>query len=181
MTTPAPWRHSAALMPLHGRQPTTVLRPTTYASLFTRTLPLVISTSRLATISGLRPLSCVIPTACDCIFIDRFPYFGVPLAALTAWLHFAGLQWGICFPHWSGVVSHHARASGRQNDVRGPGRHRVSSSCGAKLHFGAVVVFVCFICGCIFKAPFSSFEWVVFFVCCKKHVLPLACIFSTDF
>ena len=83
--------------------------------------------------------------------------------------------------HWSNVASLHARASGRQNDVRGRGRHRVSSSRGAELHFGVVVVFVCFICGCIFRAPFLSFEWVVFLVCCKRHVLPLACIFSTDF
>ena len=79
------------------------------------------------------------------------------------------------------MVTHHARASGRQNDVRVWGSHRVSSSRGARLHFEAVVVFVCFICGSIYKAPFSTFGYVVSFVCCKKHVLPLACIFSTDF
>ena len=44
MSTPAPWRHPAALTPLHGRQPTTVLRPKTYASLFTRMLPLTAAT-----------------------------------------------------------------------------------------------------------------------------------------
>ena len=69
---------------------------------------------------------------------------------------------------------------GRMTSERGSS-HRVSSSCGAGLHFGVVVAFVCFICGCIFRAPFSTFGCVVFFVCCKKHVLPLACIFSTDF
>ena len=79
------------------------------------------------------------------------------------------------------MISHHARASGRQNDVRGWRSNRVSSSRGAKLYFEAVVVFVCFICGSISKAPFLTFGSVVSFVCCKKHVLPLACIFSTDF
>ena len=49
------------------------------------------------------------------------------------------------------------------------GGDRVSSSRGAKLHFGAVVVFVCFICSCIFGARFLSSGWVVFFVCCKKN------------
>ena len=79
------------------------------------------------------------------------------------------------------MVSHHARASERQNDVSERRSNRVSSSRGAKLHFEAVVVFVCFIYGSIFGAPFSTFKCVVSFVCCKKHVLPLACIFSTDF
>ena len=63
----------------------------------------------------------------------------------------------------------------------GGGGNRVSSSRGAKLHFGAVVVFVCFTCNCIFGCVFLHSQWVVFVVCCKKHVLPLACIFSTDF
>ena len=79
------------------------------------------------------------------------------------------------------MVTHHARASGRQNDVRRWGSNRVSSSRGARLHFGVVVVFVCFICGSIYKAPFLTFGSVVPFACCKKHVLPLACIFLTDF
>ena len=70
---------------------------------------------------------------------------------------------------------------GRANDVSGRRRHRVSSSRGAWLYFGVVFVFVGIIYGFFFGAPFSTFQWVVSFVCCKKHVLPLACIFSTDF
>ena len=68
-----------------------------------------------------------------------------------------------------------------QCDFGGVGGDRVSSLRGAALHFGVVVVFVCFTCDCIFGGPFLSSECVVFVVCCKKHVLPLACIFSTDF
>ena len=141
---PHPWRHSATLTPLHGRQPTTVLRPATYVSLFTRVLPLTTAASGLGTISGLRPLSCVIPTAFKCDFVNRFQFFGVQVATHSAWLHFACLRWGICRFHWSSVIRHHARASGCQNDVTGGGRHRVSSSRGADLYFGAVVVFCVF-------------------------------------
>ena len=119
--------------------------------------------------------------AFKCNYVICFQYFEGWVVICAAALHFASTHQGFCGLTWPNVVSHHARASGRQNDVRARRSHRVSSSCGAKLLFGVVVVFVCFICGCIFKAPFSSFEWVVFFVCCKKHVLPLACIFSTDF
>ena len=62
------------------------------------------------------------------------------------------------------------------------GSNRVSSSRGAGLFLGALVVFVCFICGCIFGSCFLNFGWVVLFrVLHKKHVLPLACSFSTDF
>ena len=76
------------------------------------------------------------------------------------------------------MVSHHARASGRQNDVRSRGSNRVSSSRGARSYFGAVFVFVCFVCVIhlwfYFWGTFSHF-WVssVF------SVLQKACLTSS--
>ena len=54
--------------------------------------------------------------------------------------------------------------------------HHVVQAC----IFGLWLCFGCFTRDCIFAPPFLTFKWVVSFVCCKKHVLPVACIFSTD-
>ena len=73
------------------------------------------------------------------------------------------------------MVTHHARASGRQNDVRGWGSNRVSSSRGAKLYFGAVFVFVCFVCVfhlCFyFQGTFSDFSISSVFCVLQKACL----------
>ena len=51
----------------------------------------------------------------------------------AAALHFAWAHYGICGLRWPNVVSHHARASGRQNDVGGGAvteyHHRVVQGC----------------------------------------------------
>ena len=86
-----------------------VVQPTAHALLLTRVLLLATSIWGLCSFSGLRPLSCVIPTAFDCNFVDRFQYFGVLFAICIAWLHFACLQWGICGLYWLAVFAHRAR------------------------------------------------------------------------
>ena len=92
MTTPPSDVILPPLTPLHGRQPTTGLRLTTYAISFSGVLPLTTVVQGLPAFSGLRPLSCVIPTAFDCDFVGRFQYFGVRVVICVAWLHFAGTQ-----------------------------------------------------------------------------------------
>ena len=181
MSTPPPKSHWTTMKPLHGQQLTIALRPTTCPvclPVCCHWLPPFKAFSQsqgydLCHVSFLRLFS-AIPLIASCISGFRV---SVVLHGCISRVH-GGV---FVFSHWSCVIGHHARASWCSNAMWVGGRHRVSSSRGARLHFGAVVVFVCFICGCIFGAPFLSSEWVVSFACCKRRVLPLACIFSTDF
>ena len=58
--------------------------------------------------SFLRPCSAITSSA------FCFPWFKL----LLTWLHFSSAHSGICSLGWANVLCHHARASGRQNDVR---------------------------------------------------------------
>ena len=157
-------------------------RATTFASLSTRVLPLVTGIRNLITVSGLRPLSCVIPTAFYCDFVDRFQCLGVRVLSWGACSHLSCLPLGICrFPLATWAAAQ-ARGWWCYSPIRVGGSNRVSSSRAAGLYFGVVVVFVCFTRVSTFGACFLIFGWVLFVpVLHQKHVLPLGCIFSTDF
>ena len=68
------------------------LRPTTYASLFTRVLLLTTAIQGFNAFSGLRLLYCVIPTALKHIYVMRFLYSRGLAVICTAMLHSACLH-----------------------------------------------------------------------------------------
>ena len=68
------------------------LRPTTYAYLFTRVLPLATLFQGFHAFSGLRLLYYVIPTALKHIYVMRFLYSRGLAVICTAMLHFACLH-----------------------------------------------------------------------------------------
>ena len=120
------------------------------------------------------------------------PFTAISLTAFSVWGSgfLVGVHVLICRVYrWVFVVSHWPLGLRvRQGDggatprLGWGGSNRVSSSRAAGLYFGVVVVFVCFTRVSTFGACFLIFGWVLFVpVLHQKHVLPLGCIFSTDF